>query len=159
MKKAIFFTALILLADATQAQWIASGESNYSVRTKLNWLKASADSTRTIQDSIIGGTKTITLSIDTVTTTSKLVVIDTAVQAEKATFKDSYLGNVATGNYVRIDTGGNLTMLGEAKQWVDVLIEPTVRSTGVLVPAFEKYFGDGGASIGCFLYSFTDAAI
>lgn len=64
-------------------------------------------------------------------------------------------------NYTQWDVTGHQTMVGSAKPWEDVRVEPTVRqAAGTGVPAFEKYFDDsGGTSRGVFLYSFTDEAV
>ena len=65
-------------------------------------------------------------------------------------------------NYTTWDATGHQTMVGTAKPWEDVRIEPSVRSTsGVRIPAFEQWaddsgLGDTGTSHGVYLYSFTD---
>jgi len=55
------------------------------------------------------------------------------------------------------DSTGHQTMVGSAKPWEDLRIEPSVRqAAGTGVPSFEKWYDDlAGTSRGVFLYSFT----
>lgn len=67
-----------------------------------------------------------------------------------------------TTNAVRIDTGGELELLGTATRWDDLRIEPVARNTGTNAPSFEQWaddngLGDTGTSRGVYLYSFDDA--
>lgn len=67
-----------------------------------------------------------------------------------------YLGGTTNG--VKIEQGGNLTLIGTATQWEDLRIEPVARTTGSNAPTFEKWYDDaGGTSRGVYLYSFDDA--
>lgn len=73
-------------------------------------------------------------------------------------------GSVLAGgdsNYTKIGAEGTATLVGEAKAWEDLRIEPSVRqAAGAGVPAFEKYFDDlAGTSKGVYLYSFTDESV
>jgi hypothetical protein len=69
------------------------------------------------------------------------------------------LGDQAGGNYVNIsDTDGTLTLVGNAKAWDDLRVEPVARTTGANAPTFEKWLDDAaGTSRGVYLYSFDDA--
>lgn len=71
------------------------------------------------------------------------------------------LGDATPTNYTQFDSTGHQTMVGTAKPWDDLRIEPTVRAAaGAGVPAFEKYFDDvAGTSKGVYLYSFTDESV
>jgi len=72
--------------------------------------------------------------------------------------------NVLISNGAKFDDTGHLTFTGDAKPWDDLRVEPVSRSTGVNVPAFEKWFDDAGLAIvtasgtsrGTWLYSFDD---
>ena len=68
-----------------------------------------------------------------------------------------YLGGTTNG--VRVEGGGNLTLLGTAMQWEDLRVEPVARTTGTNAPTFEKWLDDSaGTSRGVYLYSFDDVA-
>ena len=60
-------------------------------------------------------------------------------------------------NHTQFDDTGHQTMIGTAKPWDDLRIEPTARGTGANNPTFEKYFDNGSSSRGVYLYSFDDA--
>ena len=60
-----------------------------------------------------------------------------------------YLGGQTNG--IKIDKGGELTLIGTATRWDDLRIEPVVRGTGAKNPAFEVWLN------GVYLYSFDDA--
>lgn len=61
-------------------------------------------------------------------------------------------------NYTNFDTTGHQTMVGSAKPWDDLRIEPVARTTGTNAPTFEKWYDDvAGTSSGVYLYSFDDA--
>lgn len=68
----------------------------------------------------------------------------------------AYLGGTTNG--VKIEKGGNLTLIGTATQWEDLRLEPVVRGTGSNNPVFEQWYTNGSGSVGLFLYSFTDVA-
>lgn len=69
---------------------------------------------------------------------------------------ETYIGGTTNG--VKIEVGGNLTLLGTATQWEDLRIEPVARTTGANAPTFEKWYDDAaGTSRGVYLYSFDDA--
>ena len=61
-------------------------------------------------------------------------------------------------NHVAIAADGTLTLVGTAKVWDDIRIEPTARTTGTFSPTFEQYFTNGSGSRGVYLFSFDDAA-
>jgi hypothetical protein len=61
-------------------------------------------------------------------------------------------------NYTTFDDTGHQTMVGTAKPWEDLRIEPSARTTGANAPTFEKWYDDAaGTSRGVYLYSFDDA--
>lgn len=83
---------------------------------------------------------------------------------------DSYLNIFADGgtrigdstptNYTQFDSTGHQTMVGTAKPWDDVRVEPVARTSGTGAPTFEKWYDDvAGTSRGVFLYSFTDEGV
>jgi hypothetical protein len=74
-----------------------------------------------------------------------------AITGGSANFGDS-------SNYTRFDLTGHQTMVGNAKPWNDIRIEPTARNTGTNAPTFEKYLDSGSSSRGVYLYSFDDVA-
>ena len=64
-----------------------------------------------------------------------------------------------TSDYTQFDRTGHQTMVGGAKPWTDLRIEPVARTIGTNAPTFEKYYDDvAGTSRGVYLYSFDDAA-
>lgn len=68
------------------------------------------------------------------------------------------LGDSTPTNYTQFDSTGHQTMVGTAKPWDDLRIEPVARTTGANAPTFEKWYDDaGGTSRGVYLYSFDDA--
>lgn len=72
---------------------------------------------------------------------------------------DIRLGDSST-NYTKFDSTGHQTMVGTAKPWDDLRIEPIARTTGTNAPTFEKWFDNvAGTSRGVYLYSFPDEAI
>jgi hypothetical protein len=60
-------------------------------------------------------------------------------------------------DYASFATDGTIKLHGAATTWDDLRIEPVARTTGTNSPAFEKYFDNGSASRGVYLYSFDDA--
>ena len=77
------------------------------------------------------------------------VVADTGVR----------IGDATPTNYTQFDSTGHQTMVGTAKPWEDLRIEPSARTTGANAPTFEKWLDDvAGSSRGVYLYSFDDAA-
>jgi hypothetical protein len=77
---------------------------------------------------------------------------DTHTHASFSTLK---IGDAT--NYTEVATDGTIVLHGNATVWDDLRIEPTVRTTGVNSPPFEKYFDNGSSSRGVYLYSFDDA--
>jgi hypothetical protein len=65
-----------------------------------------------------------------------------------------------SSDYTMFDPStGHQTMVGDAKPWEDLRIEPSARTTGANAPTFEKWYDDSaGTSRGVYLYSFDDAA-
>jgi hypothetical protein len=47
-------------------------------------------------------------------------------------------------------------MVGTAKPWDDLRVEPVARNTGANAPSFEKWKDNGSSSRGVYLYSFDD---
>jgi len=69
------------------------------------------------------------------------------------------LGDATPTNYTQFDSTGHQTMVGTAKPWEDLRIEPVARTTGNNAPTFEKWYDDSAnTSRGVYLYSFDDAA-
>ena len=60
-----------------------------------------------------------------------------------------YLGGTTNG--VKIDKGGELTLIGTATRWDDLRVEPVVRGTGAKNPSFAVWLN------GVYLYDFDDA--
>jgi type 1 glutamine amidotransferase len=72
---------------------------------------------------------------------------------------DTRIGYEISTNYTQFDSTGHQIMVGTAKPWDDIRIEPSIRSTGANVPVFEKWYDDlAGTSRGVYLYSFDDSA-
>ncbi len=68
------------------------------------------------------------------------------------------IGDATPTNYTQFDSTGHQTMVGTAKPWTDLRVEPVARTTGANAPTFEKWYDDtGGTSRGVYLYSFDDA--
>jgi hypothetical protein len=61
-------------------------------------------------------------------------------------------------NHVAIAADGTLTLVGTAKTWDDLRIEPVARTTGTFAPTFEQWLTNGAGSRGVYLYSFDNAA-
>ncbi len=61
-------------------------------------------------------------------------------------------------NHVAIAADGTLSLVGTARAWDDLRIEPVARSTGANAPTFEVYLTNGAGSRGVWLYSFDNAA-
>jgi len=62
-----------------------------------------------------------------------------------------YLGGVTNG--IKIEKGGELTLIGTATRWNDLRVEPVVRTTGVKAPTFTAY------KTNVYLYDFDDAVL
>lgn len=60
-----------------------------------------------------------------------------------------YLGGQTNG--IKIEKGGELTLIGTATRWDDLRIEPVERNTGAKAPSFVSWVG------GLYLYDFDDA--
>lgn len=58
-------------------------------------------------------------------------------------------------NYVNITSAGTLTLVGSAKTWDDLRVEPVVKATGTNDPTFTQWF-NSGSSRGVYLYNFTN---
>jgi len=160
MKKVLIVSILTLMSFTGFSQsWISNGENMASVRTKLNQLKALVDSLEAVVDSISTGEKTITLDVDTLTNDDHKIYVDTSLKVPQFQATEMTLGDYDNGDYVSIDRGGDFKLHGDAVQWEDVRIEPVARTTGTYAPTFEKYYDDGGASLGVYLYSFDDASV
>lgn len=65
-----------------------------------------------------------------------------------------------TSNYAAFATDGTFTLVGTARTWEDLRIEPNVRVTSPTTynPTFEQWFTNGSASRGVYLYSFEDGS-
>lgn len=63
-----------------------------------------------------------------------------------------------SSNHVAIATDGTLTLVGTARVWDDIRIEPVSRTIGTFAPTFEQWLTNGSGSRGVYLYSFDDAA-
>lgn len=154
--KTLSLAALLIFASmAANAQWISNGEGMSIVRAKLNALKVSHDSLASRTDSIVTGLLPISQNTDTITTALKMVTVDSSLTAKF--IETSAFSAGASGDSLTVSGAGKLTLHGTAKQWMSVMIEPTVRGdTGANTPTFEQYYGDGGTSRGVYLYSFAD---
>ena len=51
-------------------------------------------------------------------------------------------------NHVAIAADGTLTLVGTARVWDDIRIEPVARSTGTNAPTFEQWLTNGAGSRG-----------
>lgn len=76
---------------------------------------------------------------------------------------DTRFGSDTATNYTKLDSTGHQTMVGTAKPWDDLRIEPVARSTGANAPTFRQWFDDGGigdtgSTRGVYLYEFDNAA-
>lgn len=100
----------------------------------------------------IDNTGSVSIGSGTVSAGNKLAVVGN-ISCSAVTASQARLG--AGANYVQIDSDGSLTLQGSASCFEDIRVEPTVRGSGVTVPAFEKYFSSGSSN-GCYLYSFAD---
>jgi len=72
------------------------------------------------------------------------------------------LGNVSGGNYVAIsDTSGEVTLVGDARQWDDLQVTVVIRNTGATTrdPTFTKWFDNGAGSRGVYVYGFGDEGV
>lgn len=71
----------------------------------------------------------------------------------------SKFGDTAGGNYAEFEADGTLVFYGNAMVFDDLRVEPTVRSSGVNVPAFAQWFTNGAGSRGVYLYNFTNEVV
>lgn len=75
---------------------------------------------------------------------------------------DTRLGSDPTTNYTKFDSTGHQVMVGTAKPWDDLRVEPVARTTGANAPTFRQWFddsgiGDTGSTRGVYLYEFDNA--
>ena len=61
-------------------------------------------------------------------------------------------------NYTDFNREGHQTMVGTAKPWDDLRVEPIARG-GTNAPTYEKWFDNGAGSRGVFVYSFLNAVL
>ena len=72
---------------------------------------------------------------------------------------NNYFGNYDDGNYIEIDSDGNLTLAGDATVWDDLrfpLID--LKLGGVNDPDFVQVLDNGSSSTGVYAYAFDKAA-
>ena len=66
----------------------------------------------------------------------------------------------SSSNYAQFDASGHLTLVGTAKPWDDLRIEPVARTTDSNAPSFSKWYDDvPGTSRGVYLYTFDNATV
>lgn len=80
---------------------------------------------------------------------------DKSLDVDHITANTSHFGDDT--NYTEFEADGSMNIVGTAKVWDDLRVEPNVRGTGANNPSFEKYFDTGAGSRGVYLYSFDDA--
>lgn len=70
---------------------------------------------------------------------------------------DVYLGGKTNG--IHVESGGELTLLGDATRWDDIMVPITATKLGGSKdPTFSKFRDDGAGSQGVFLYWFSPSS-
>jgi len=72
---------------------------------------------------------------------------------------DNYFGDYDAGNYVKIDSSGNMSLSGDATVWDDLRFPiVSLKLGGVNDPNFVKVLDDGLGSTGLYAYAFDKTA-
>ena len=113
-----------------------------------------------IIDAVNAGSTALTQITNHDSDTSTHGVATVAGLSEAQIFTNKKFGD--SSNYTTFDATGHQTMVGTAKPWEDLRIEPIAKTTGANAPSFEQWaddsaLGDTGTSRGVYLYSFDDA--